>query len=150
MDYSGGQVRALDTGALTISDTYQIDYRHEVKGTHDVVASPSKELVRTVPGVVSDRQAEQIAYAIAEVEPEVNVPRYEGQLIAPRLPAAFDPLEALSLSARDLPSAATPLSVQGQPELTPRGVVLNVGSAPPLEEQLSGIRDRVQTVSERV
>ena len=150
MDYSNGEIRILSGGGMTASDTYQIDYRHEVQGTHDVVSNPTRELVETVPGIVSARQAEQIAYVIAEVEPEVNTPRYEGQLIVPSVDATFDPLEALELDSLDLPDVATPLSIGGQPEVTPRGLVFNVGSAPPLESQLSGIRDRVQKVSDRV
>ena len=150
MDYSAGEIRILSGGGMTASNTYQIDYRHEVKGTHDVTAPPERELVETVPGIVSARQAEQIAYVIAEVEPEVNTPRYEGQLIVPSVDATFDPLEALQLDSLDLPDVATPLSIGGQPEVTPRGLVFNVGSAPPLESQLSGIRDRVQKVSDRV
>jgi hypothetical protein len=135
---------------MTAGDSYQIDYRHEVKGTHDVVSNPDRELVESVPGVVSERQAEQIAYVIAEVEPKVNTPRYEGKLIVPSVDATFDPLEALQLDSLDLPDVATPLSIGGQPKVTPRGLVFNVGSAPPLESQLSSIRDRVEKVSDRV
>jgi len=150
MDYSNGEIRILSGGGMTGGTDYLIDYRHEVKGTHTVTSPPDRELVETVPGIVSDRQAEQIAYVVAEVEPEVNTPRYEGQLIVPSVDARFDPLEALPLDNLDLPDVATPLSIGGQPEVTPRGLVFNVGSAPPLESQLSGIRDRVQKVSDRV
>jgi len=150
MDYSNGEIRALSGGDLTLSDTYEISYEYEVKGTHVVNSPPDKELVRTVSGVVSDRQAEQIAFVVAEIEPQLDTPRYEGQLIVPRVDATFDPLEALPLADLDLPDAATPLSIGGQPEVTPRGLVFNVGSAPKLEAQLSGITNRLGKVADRV
>ena len=100
--------------------------------------------------MTSDRQAEQIAYVLAEVYPGVATPRYEGEIVVPRLSETFDPLEGLQLEDMDLPDAARPLSIRGEPELTPLGLTLRLGSAPSLEESLRSISEQVSAVSDRV
>lgn len=149
IDYQAGEITALSGGDLTIGDNYQIDYRHQISASHTVSGATGDTLTRTIPGVVSDRQAEQIAYVLAEVYPGVATPRYEGRIVVPRLDVTFDPLEGLQLEDMDLPSVATPLSIRGEPQLSPLGLTLRLGSAPRLEESLSNIRDQVSAVSDR-
>lgn len=150
MDYQGGQIKALSGGSLSTGTDYNIDYRHQIAASHTVPTATGDTLTRTIPGVVSDRQAEQIAYVLAEVYPGVATPRYEGRIVVPRLDVTFDPLEGLELADFDLPDVATPLSIRGEPEVTPLGLTLNLGSAPRLEESLSNIREQVSAVSDRV
>lgn len=152
MDYSDGEIRATNDSALTLSNTYAIDYRYEISGTYTIDNPPSNPttLVRTIPGIVNARQAEQIAYVIAEVDPATMNPRYEGTVQLPRADASFDPLEALNLPDLDLPDVATPLAIRGEPEATPEGVQARVGSSSRLEAVLGTISDQVSKVSERV
>lgn len=149
MDYQNGEIRALAGGNLTAGNTYTVDYRHQIQATYNVPNQTGDTLTRTIPGVVSDRQAEQIAYVLAEVYPGVSTPRYEGQIVVPRLDVTFDPLEGLQLEDMDLPDVATPLSIRGEPQLTPRGLSLRLGSAPRLEESLSNISNQVSSLSDR-
>lgn len=149
MDYQSGQIRALTGGDLTTENTFSIDYRHQIQATHTVTGATGDTLTRTIPGVVSDRQAEQIAYVLAEVEPNLSEPRFEGSIVVPRLDVTFDPLEGLELANLDLPDVATPLSIRGEPQLTPLGLNLRLGSEPRLEEALSNIREQVSRVSDR-
>lgn len=150
LNYGAGEIKALAGGDLDTSKSYSVDYRHQVESTHTVSGATGDTLVRTIPGVTSDRQAEQIAYVLAEVYPAVSTPRYEGEIVVPRLDAGFDPLEGLQLSEMDLPDVARPLSIRGEPELTPLGLTLRLGSAPSLEESLRAISQQVSAVSDRV
>lgn len=149
INYGPGEIKALSGGDLTTGTDYNVDYRHRAIGSHTVTGVTGEQLVRSIPGVVSDRQAEQIAYVLAEVEPELSVPRFEGDIVVPRLDVTFDPLEALNLESLGLPDAATPLSIRGSPEVTPLGLRLRLGSAPRLEASLSAIREQVSAVSNR-
>ena len=149
INYRPGEIRVLSGGDMTTGTDYQISYRHQILGSHTVPNATGDELVRTIPGVVSDRQAEQIAFVLAEVYPGVATPRYSGTIVVPRLSATFDPLEGLELDQLDLPDVATPLSIRGDPELTPLGLTLNLGSAPRLQESLSEISETVGSLAER-
>lgn len=150
LNYGAGEIKALAGGDLDTSQSYSVDYRHQVESTHTVSGATGDTLVRTIPGVTSDRQAEQIAYVLAEVYPGVSTPRYEGEIVVPRLSSTFDPLEGLNLEDMDLPDVARPLSIRGEPELTPLGLTLRLGSAPSLEESLRAISQQVSAVSDRV
>lgn len=149
MDYSAGQIRRIGGGALVAGNTYSVDYRFQVQGTHTISTPVSRTLTETIPGVTSSRQAEQIGFVLGEVEPKVSTPRFEGDIVIPRVDATFDPLEALQLSEFDLPDAARPLAPRGEPQITPEGIRFPVGSAPRIEAQLADIRGQVQAVSRR-
>lgn len=149
MDYSDGEIRRIGGGALVAGNTYNVDYRFQVQGTHTISTPVSRALTETIPGVTSARQAEQIGFVLGEVEPKVSTPRYEGNIVIPRVDATFDPLEALQLAEFDLPDAARPLAPRGEPQITPEGIRFPVGSAPRIEAQLADIRGQVQAVSRR-
>lgn len=149
MDYSDGQIRRIGGGALVAGNTYSVDYRFQVQGTHTVSTPVSRTLTETIPGVTSSRQAEQIGFVLGEVEPKVSTPRFEGDIVIPRVDATFDPLEALQLSEFDLPDAARPLAPRPKPKITPEGVRFRVGSGPEWSGQLEDIRGTVQAVSRR-
>lgn len=150
MNYSTGEIKAIQSGDLVAGQDYDITYRHRIEATHTVPTATGDTLIETIPGVVSDRQAEQIAYVLAEVYPGVSTPRYEGNIVVPRLSESFDPLEGLRLEDMDLPDAARPLEIRGEPQVTPLGLSLRLGSAPSLQAALSGISEQVSALSDRV
>jgi|GEM_PF-4427300 len=148
MDYTDGEIRAVDTGALTTGTEYTIDYRREISGSYtvqDASANP-RELVKTVPAVTSENTAEQVAFAIAT---RYSEPRYTANLSIPRADVTFDPLEALTLDNLDLPAAATPLELREQPDVTPSGIEARLGSRGRIEGALSEISSTLRQVSDR-
>jgi len=149
MRYNPGEIRILDSGDMSSGTTYQIDYRYEVEGTYPEDDSGSNELVETISGVVSDRQAQQLAYIILEVDPGVADPSWSADVLLPRGDGLFDPLEALSLEQLSLPDEATPLEICEPPQETPRGIVLRLGSGRGLDEALSTISNQLKSVSRR-
>lgn len=148
MDYRTGEITAISAGQLTDGSIYNIDYSVEVSGTYTVQGASSnpREFVETVPAITSERTAEQIAFVLAE---RFSVPRYAADVTIPRGDITFDPLEALTLDNLDLPSEATPLEVRGEPQVSPSGIQLRLGSRGRLEESLSSIADRLRQVSKR-
>lgn len=147
MSYRDGQIRIKEGGDMDSGTTYEIDYRYESEGTYP--KATGTQLVETVAGVVSDRQAEQIAYVIHSVEPEVSEVGWTADVTLPRGDTLFDPLEALSLNALELPDEATPLAVREPPQKTPQGIALKLGGQNELESALRSISNQLQTVSRR-
>jgi hypothetical protein len=150
MNYRDGEIRILSGGRMSSGTEYAIGYRYESDATHPPdYDGEGDELVEEVPGVVSDQQAEQIAFSLLEVDPQLSEPRYEADILLPRGGAAYDPTEALQLDALNLPPEAMPLAVRESPEQTPRGIWLRLGSRRELEAAIRSISDQVQTVSRR-
>jgi len=149
MRYNPGEIRILDSGDMSSSTDYEIDYRYEVEGTYPEDYSGSNELVETISGVVSDRQAQQLAYIILEVDPGVADPSWSADVLLPRGDGLFDPLEALSLEQLQLPDEATPLEIREPPQQTPRGIALRLGSGRGLDEALSSLSNQLTNVSRR-
>jgi hypothetical protein len=147
MDFSAGEIKALSTGDLDTTESYKIDYGVEVAGSFPEISSPAREFVDTVPAVTRDVGAEQIAFALFDDDAEN--PRYAGDLTIPQSDVSFDPLEALSLDNLDLPAAATPLAIRGEPEISPTGIRLRLGSRSRVEESLADISETVRAVSRK-
>lgn len=148
MDYQNGQIRATDAGAINIGDAYLVDYSVEVEGSYTVSgAGPNpREFVEQVPQVSSAAGAESIAYILAS---EFSDPRYAADLTIPQSDVTFDPLDALTLENLDLPSEATPLEPREQPEITPEGIQVRLGTRGRLQQALSSLTERLQQVSRR-
>jgi len=150
MQYNPGEIRILDSGDMSAGTTYEIDYRYEVEGQFpEDYAGSGRELVETISGVVSDRQAQQLAYTILEIDPGVADPSWSADVLLPRGDELFDPLEALSLEQLELPDAATPLEVREPPQQTPQGIALQLGSRRGLDEALSSLSTQLKSVSRR-
>lgn len=149
MQYNPGEIRILETGDMQAGTIYEIDYRYEVEGTYPENYSGTNELVETISGVVSDRQAQQLAYVILEVDPGVADESWSANVLLPRTGTLFDPLEALSLEQLNLPDAATPLEIREPPQQTPQGIALQLGSRRGLDEALSTLSNQLRTVSRR-
>ena len=150
MQYLPGEVRILDSGDMSAGTTYEIDYRYEVEGQFpEDYAGGGRELVETISGVVSDRQAQQLAYTILEIDPGVADPSWSADVLLPRGDELFDPLEALSLEQLELPDEATPLEVREPPQQTPQGIALQLGSRRGLDEALSSLSTQLKSVSRR-
>lgn len=149
MNFIPGEIRALSTGNLTTGNTFTIDYRYEIEGTHPEGFSGSNELVETIPGIVSERNAQQIAFVILNIDPEVSAEGFTADVLLPRSDAVFDPLNALSLENLELPDNATPLAVREPPEQTPAGIRLQLGGKRELERTLQTISEQVRKVSRR-
>jgi len=149
MRYNPGEIRILDSGDMSSGTDYEIDYRYEVEGTYPENYAGSNELVETISGVVSDRQARQLAYIILEVDPGVADPSWSADVLLPRGDGLFDPLEALSLEQLSLPDEATPLEIREPPQQTPRGIALQLGSRRGLDEALSSLSNQLTNVSRR-
>ena len=147
MRYNDGEIRILDSGDMSSGTEYEIDYRFEVEGTHPPDYEGSNELVETISGVVSERQAQQLAYTILEIDPGVRFPSYSADVLLPR-GDLFDPLEALSLEQLNLPDEATPIEIREQPQRTPQGLALRLGAKDPLEG-LNRLSKQLQSVSRR-
>jgi len=150
MQYLSGGIRIIESGDMSTGTTYEIDYRYEVEGQFPEDYSGSgRELVETISGVVSDRQAQQLAYTILEIDPGVADPSWSADVLLPRGDELFDPLEALSLEQLELPDAATPLEVREPPQQTPQGIALQLGSRRGLDEALSSLSTQLKSVSRR-
>ena len=150
MEYLDGRVRILDSGDMSAGTTYEIDYRYEVEGQFPQEYTGSgRELVETISGVVSDRQATQLANTILNIDPAIADPSYSADVLLPRGDELFDPLEALSLEQLELPDAATPLEVREPPQQTPQGIALQLGSRRGLDEALSTLSTQLKSVSRR-
>jgi len=147
MDYQAGEIRILSAGDMNTSTTYNIDYSHEAEGSYPDTSG--RQLVETIAGVVTDRQAEQLAYIIHSVDPELSETGWTADILIPRGSDVFDPLDALSLEQLNLPDAATPLAVREPPERTPQGIRLRLGGQRELEGALREISDQLRTVSRR-
>jgi len=147
MRYNDGEVRRLSQGSMG-TGSFEIDYRYEVEGTFPEDYSGNRELVETIPGVVSERQARQLAYIILEVDPAVSLPSFSADVLLPRSESVFDPLEALSLDRLGLPDDATPLEIREEPQQTPDGTALRLGARDPLAS-LSRLSNKLQKVSRR-
>ena len=147
MRYNDGEIRILGSGDMDGGTEYEIDYRFEVEGTHPPDYEGSNELVETISGVVSDRQAQQLAYTILEIDPGVRFPSYSADVLLPR-GDLFDPLEALSLEQLQLPEEATPIEIREQPQRTPQGLSLRLGAKDPLSG-LNRLSNQLQSVSRR-
>lgn len=148
MRYNPGEIRILDSGDMSSGTDYEINYRYEVEGTYPSDYAGSNELVETISGVVSDRQAQQLAYIILEVDPAVKFESYSAQVTLPRGGSLFDPLEALSLEQLQLPDEATPIEIREPPQRTPQGIQLRLGAQDPLAS-LSRLSKQLQSVSRR-
>jgi len=150
MQYLSGGIRIIESGDMSTGTTYEIDYRYEVEGQFPEDYSGSgRELVETISGVVSDRQAQQLAYTILEIDPGVADPSWSADVLLPRGDELFDPLEALSLEQLELPDEATPLEVREPPQQTPQGIALQLGSRRGLDEALSSLSTQLKSVSRR-
>lgn len=149
IQYNPGEIRILDSGDMSSGTDYEVDYRYEVEATYPEDYAGSNELVETISGVVSDRQAQQLAYIILEVDPGVAHPSWSADVLLPRGDGLFDPLEALSLEQLELPDAATPLEIREPPQETPRGIALRLGSGRGLDEALSSLSNQLTNVSRR-
>jgi len=147
MDYQAGEIRILSAGDMDTSTTYNIDYSHEAEGSYPDTSG--RQLVETIAGVVTDQQAEQLAYIIHSVDPELSETGWTADILIPRGSDVFDPLDALSLEQLNLPDAATPLAVREPPERTPQGIRLRLGGQRELEGALREISDQLRTVSRR-
>jgi hypothetical protein len=148
LDRQNGEIRVFDGGDMTIGDAYEISYRFEIKTTvtsDDAPANP-RHLVREVPGVSTDRQAEQIARLLVR---EFEDPSYAADLTIPDPDLNFNPIEAFSLENLDLPDAAGALEVRGAPQQTPRGLRVRLGSRPEIEREISQLATQLQKVAER-
>lgn len=147
VDYSDGAVTALSGTSLTLGETYRIDYRYKIRGTYTApTATNPDERVVEIPGVTSDRQAEQIAFVLVN---DLDTPRYAATVTLPRVTRTFDPLEALPLEQTALPAAGTPLEIRDPPAIAPTGIALRLGSRRRLEAALAPLREQVRRVSER-
>lgn len=148
LDREAGRIRITAESAMTAGTTYEISYQSEVAGTYTVDDAPAdpRELVRQISGVTTTQQAEQAAFALAD---ELADPRYAADIVIPEDRVTFDPAEALPLTTLSLPDAATPLEVEGQPELTPRGLAARLGSRDTIEQSLSLVREQLSAVSRR-
>lgn len=143
-----GEIRITDGGDMSEGDTYEINYRFEIRGefTADDAPADPRTLVREVPGVTSERQARQIALLLVR---EFDVPSYGVDLSVPREDIDFDVVEAFTLENLDVPPVATPLEVRGEPVQTPRGLAVRLGSRPEIEAEIAQIADQLRAVSER-
>jgi len=141
-------MKITDSSSMTAGDTYAVDYRDEVAGSHTLsgASSPPRERVASIPGVTSSRQASQIAFTLAD---DVADPRYAADLTIPQADVTFDVVEALTLANLDLPPVASPLEVRDQPSVSPDGISLRVGSRGTLEAELADIAEQVRQVSQR-
>jgi len=147
MRYNDGEIRILGSGDMDTGTEYEIDYRFEVEGTFPQDYEGSNELVETISGVVSDRQAQQLAYTVLEIDPGVRFPSYSADVLLPR-GDLFDPLEALSLDQLNLPDEATPIEIREPPQRTPDGIALRLGAQDPLAG-LNRLSNQLQSVSRR-
>jgi hypothetical protein len=148
MRYRDGEIRATEGGDLVAGDSYRVDFRYQAQGAFtspDAPADPD-ELVETVPGVTSERLAEQVAFVIAS---EVNTPRYAAEVTIPDPDPRFDPTEALPPTALGLPSGIESLEVRGEPQLTEEGLAVRFGTRPPVEATQRRISRQLGRVSDR-
>lgn len=145
MDWSSGRVRTVDDGDMVAGDTYEISYRAEIRGTYTDPAAPSGYNAEKVeiPGVTSERNAEQIAYVLVQ---DLKEPRWVGEITIPPSAADFDVVDALPLEGIGLPSSAGPFTVVGRPTVTPQGTTFRLGNRRDLEARLRQIRSQVSAV----
>jgi hypothetical protein len=146
--YRDGEIRATEGGDLTPGTDYRIDFRYQAQGTFtspDAPADPN-ELVETVPGVTSERLAEQVAFVIAS---EADTPRYAAEVTIPDPDPRFDPTDALPPGALGLPSGIESLEVRGEPQLTEEGLAVRFGTRPPVEATQQRISRQLGRVSDR-
>jgi len=148
LDREAGAIRVTSESALSVGTTYEISYQSEVAGTYTVDDAPAdpRELVRQISGVTTTQQAEQAAFALAD---ELATPRYAADIVIPEDRVDFDPTEALPLESLSLPDAATPLEVESEPELTPRGLATRLGSRDTIEQSLRLVREQLSAVTRR-
>mgnify|MGYP000624385577 CR=1 FL=1 len=148
LDREAGRIRITAESAMSAGTTYEISHQSEVAGTYTVENAPAdpRELVRQISGVTTTQQAQQAAFALAD---ELGTPRYAADIVIPEDRVDFDPTEALPLDTLSLPAAATPLEVEGEPELTPRGLAARLGSRDTIEQSLSLVREQLNAVTRR-
>ena len=148
MRYRDGEIRALPAGDLVAGDDYRIDYRYQAEGTYTVqnASADPPELVETMPGVTSERLAEQVAYVLAT---ETDTPRYAAEVVIPDPDPRFDPTDALPPVALGLPSGIDSLEVRGEPQLTETGLAVRFGTRPPVEATQERLSRQLGRVSDR-
>jgi len=148
LDRENGRIRILASGDMNSGTDYAIDYRYKIAGAYEAENAPADatELVENVPGVTTERAAEQIAFALVS---EFDTPRYTADLEIERPAVDFDVLEALTLANLDLPPEAAPLELRGDPQLTPRGLTARLGSRGRIEEALRPIAEQVSQLADR-
>lgn len=146
VNYVEGEIRATDSGGLLTGHPYPIEYRHEVTGSYpsaDDVDADAREVVQTVPGVSSQAAATSLARILYE---KFSTPRYEVDVAIPQA-TDIKPLQALSFDDLDIPDDPQPLAIYKEPQITPSGIELKLGSRGVLEEALGGIADRLSQIS---
>ena len=148
INYQTGKIRATAGGDLVVGDAYRIDFRYQARGTFESPDAPADpdELVTTVPGVTSQRLAEQVAFVLAS---EVDTPRYAAEVTIPDPDPRFDPTDALPSGALGLPSGIESLEVRGDPQLTEEGLAVRFGTRPPVEATQQRISRQLGRVSDR-
>lgn len=148
MNWRAGEIRATDDGGLVTSDTYQISYRAEVRGTFTEPSPPSgyRSLPVNIPEVVSGRNAEQIAYVLVQ---DLKDPRWIIDITIPPSAATFDAIEALPLVNLDIPSGAGPFFPIEEPKQTPEGTEFRLVSQFDQQRRVVQIKRQVNTVVRR-
>jgi hypothetical protein len=150
VNWQDGEIRITTDGALSSGTEYAIDYRYEVSGSYTDPNAPTgfRERDVDIPAVTSERNAEQIAYTLVEID-GFNEPRYSANITVPPGVVTFDAVEALPLDTLDLPDDAGALDVEEPPQVTPQGTTFRLGTRERLEDRLSDLRRLVQQVARR-
>lgn len=144
LDHSEGAIRILEGGSMQTSTQYQIDYEWRFQGEY---AEPGVEDPRTTrvqaPSASSNRECEQIAVAIVR---EVSEPLEEIKVTI----TEADPTRPLveSITTDQLPFEG-PLR-NNKVDNEPDRVVISGGSRRLLEDVLSDLNDRLQSVAREV
>jgi hypothetical protein len=148
INYQTGEIRATAGGDLVVGDAYRVDFRYQARGRFESPDAPADpdELVTTVPGVTSQRLAEQVAFVLAS---EVDTPRYAAEVTIPDPDPRFDPTDALPPAALGLPGGIDSLEVRGQPQLTETGLRVRFGTRPPVEATQERLSRQLGRVSDR-
>ncbi len=145
MGYQDGTITTLSTGAMTDGADYEIDYEARTRGVYespDYSGDPVETLTETIPAVVTQSAAEQVAFRIVREASDV------------RTTATID----IQSSARDW-SLVDAVDFAGVPmdgeeiydvDGTPSGMRIQAANRDPVSETVGQIRSRLEATARNV
>lgn len=146
LDYQDGTITALSSGSITDGATVSVDYRYKVTGsaTADGVSSPNRTFREDIPGLTTQRAADQAAKILVR---NLQEPRYEATVTLPAEEAGWRLID--DLDPPEVPTGGKALEVEDV-QAAEDGIRLRLGSRDSAQEVVGRIQSRLSAVGGRV
>lgn len=146
--YREGEIRLTGDSDMNEDETYSIDYRHKVRG--EAIADGfeeedvQQEFVEHVPGLTSERTADQMALILAN---ELSDVRYSGRIVIPSDEVGWSVIETIDLPG--IPHGDRDLEVHNVENEVDR-TILTLGTRRSADDLMRRVRSQITGLSERV